>query len=238
MTGSQGCWCLSDAANSAYFYPLTNDFTVSVLTCIRASFGHYELNTTGFGDGLPHTITLDAGYADSGKLFIAGTGKVVVNHEPITGTFGSYGAYSGAVTVTNTATLAINAGKKLTSGAITISSGATLEFAGSGTNTISNLTLANGAILGFNFSKTRIAPVLAVTGSVTTNGSIKVKVGGIQPAFLNGGKHVLTSSGGKFTGASVARAEGSSSWVKDVFVDENGEIVADIKPMGTYIYTR
>ena len=237
MTGSQGCWCLSDAANSAYFYPLTNDFTVSVLTCIRADFGHYELNTTGFGDGLPHTITLDAGYSDSGKLFIAGTGKVVVNHEPITGTFGGYGAYSGAVTITNTATLAINAGKKLTSGAITVNSGATLETAQSGTNTVSNLTLADGAVLGFNFTNRKVAPVLEVSGTLTTNGTIKVKVEGVQPAFLNGGKHVLTS-GGKFTGATVSPAEGTPSWVNSVSVDENGNIVADIKPMGTLFFVR
>ena len=133
--------------------------------------------------------------------------------------------------------MSINAGKKLTSGAITVNSGATLEFAGSGTNTISNLTLADGAILGFNFSNTRIAPVLAVTGSVTTNGSIKVKVGGVHPAFLNGGKHVLTS-GGKFKGAAVSLVEGTPSWVTNVSVDENGDIVIDIKPAETRIFLR
>ena len=113
----RGWWGLSDSKNSAYFYPYTNDFTVAAMTCIRESFGHYELNTTGFGDGLGHTITLDAGYSDNGKLYIAGTGKVVVNHTPAA--YDGKGAYSGNVTVSDTATLAINAGKKLTTGKIT-----------------------------------------------------------------------------------------------------------------------
>ena len=130
ITGTIGWWCLADAKNSAYFYPYTNDFTVSAMTCLRVSFGHYELNTTGWGDNQPHTITLDAGYSNNGALYIAGTGKVVVNHTPAA--YGGYDGYSGAVTVTNTATLAINAGKQLTSGTITFAAGTTLEVPSSG----------------------------------------------------------------------------------------------------------
>ena len=130
ITGTLGWWCLADAKNSAYFYPYTNDFTVSAMTCLRVSFGHYELNTTGWGDNQPHTITLDAGYSNNGALYIAGTGKVVVNHTPAA--YGGYDGYSGAVTVTNTATLAINAGKQLTSGTITFAAGTTLEVPSSG----------------------------------------------------------------------------------------------------------
>ena len=130
ISGTRGWWCLADAKNSAYLYPYTNDFTVSAMTCLRSSFGHYELNTTGWGDGQPHTITLDAGYSNNGALYIAGTGKVVVNH---TGeAYGGYGAYSGAVTVTNTATLAINADKKLTTGKTTFAAGTTLEVPSTG----------------------------------------------------------------------------------------------------------
>ena len=152
----RGWWGLSDSKNSAYFYPYTNDFTVAAPTCIRESFGHYELNTTGFGDGLGHTITLDAGYSDNGKLYIAGTGKVVVNHTPAA--YDGKGAYSGNVTVSDTATLAINAGKKLTTGKVTFAAGTTLEvpstgvdmgaiaFSGSGTVAlkIADASLADG----------------------------------------------------------------------------------------------
>ena len=126
------------------------------MTCLRVSFGHYELNTTGWGDSQPHTITLDAGYSNNGALYIAGTGKVVVNHTRAA--YGGYDGYSGAVTVTNTATLAINAGKQLTSGTITFAAGTTLEvpssgvetgalaFSGEGTVTlkVSDVSLADG----------------------------------------------------------------------------------------------
>ena len=125
-------WCLSNSANDCWIYPYTNDFTVSAWTVVREAIDHHELNTTGWGDGLPHTITLDAGFADKGALFIAGTGKVVVNHEPFEGKVGGYPAYSGNVTVTNTATLAINAGMKLTTGKITFAAGTTLEVPSSG----------------------------------------------------------------------------------------------------------
>ena len=156
ISGTRGWWCLADVKNSAYFYPYTNDFTVSAMTCLRVSFGHYELNTTGWGDGQPHTITLDAGYSNNGALYIAGTGKVVVNH---TGAeYGGYNAYSGAVTVGDTATLAINADKKLTTGKTTFAAGTTLEvpstgvemgeiaFFGEGTVTlkVSDASLADG----------------------------------------------------------------------------------------------
>ena len=129
-TSGRSWWCLSDAANSAYFYPYTNDFTVSASTTIRSSFGHYELNTTGYGDSQPHTITLSAGYSDNGVLYIAGSGKVVVNSVP-TAT-GDKDAYSGNVTVTDTVTLAINADKKLTTGKITFAAGTALEVPSTG----------------------------------------------------------------------------------------------------------
>ncbi len=138
ITGSarRGWWCLSNSKNGAYLHPYTNDFTVSASTVIRTNFGHYELNTTGYGDGLPHTITLDAGYSDDGKLFIAGTGKVVVNH--VTEAFGGKGAFSGTVDVTNSATLAINSGKQLTSGGIYLHAGTTLALPGSATGGVTH----------------------------------------------------------------------------------------------------
>ena len=130
ITGQNFIWCLANSANDCWIHPYTNDFTIAVNTVVRSSIDHHELNTTGYGDGLPHTITLDAGCADNGQLYIAGTGKVVVNSVPTATS--DKAAYSGAVTVTNTATLAINAGKQLTSGTITFAAGTTLEVPSSG----------------------------------------------------------------------------------------------------------
>ena len=130
ITGQNFIWCLANSANDCWIHPYTNDFTIAVNTVVRSSIDHHELNTTGYGDGLPHTITLDAGCADNGQLYIAGTGKVVVNSVPTATS--DKAAYSGGVTVTNTATLAINAGKQLTSGTITFAAGTTLEVPSSG----------------------------------------------------------------------------------------------------------
>lgn len=123
-------WCMSNKANDSWIHPYTNDFTVSAWTVVRSAIDHHELNTTGYGDGQPHTITLDAGFSDNGKVYIGGAGKVVVNHVP-TGA-GDKAAYSGAVTVQDTATLAINAGKQLTTGKTTFAAGTTLEVPSTG----------------------------------------------------------------------------------------------------------
>ena len=133
ITGQNFIWCLANSANDCWIHPYTNDFTIAVNTVVRSSIDHHELNTTGYGDGLPHTITLDAGCADNGQLYIAGTGKVVVNSVPTATS--DKAAYSGGVTVTNTATLAINEGKKLTTGTITFAAGTTLEVPSSGVET-------------------------------------------------------------------------------------------------------
>ena len=129
-SASSTIWCLSNAANDCWIYPYTSDFTISAWTVVRPAIDHHELNTTGYGDSLSHTITLDAGFSDNGKVFIGGTGKVVVNH--VTQEAGGQAAYSGEVTVQDTATLAFNAGMKLTSGKITFAAGTTLEIPSTG----------------------------------------------------------------------------------------------------------
>ena len=240
LIGSRGWWCLSDAANSAYFYPYTNDFTVAVMTCIRSSFGRYELNTTGWGDGAPHTITLDAGYSDNGKLFIAGTGKVVVNHTRAA--YGGKGAYSGAVTVQDTATLAINPGKELTSGAISVGTGATLAVAQSGTVALGGgLALADKACLEFHYTD-KAQPVLALADKTvtfaegeTTNVMVRISAPmGKCPSF---GTNVLTT-GGKFADATVTLAAGAPKWAQAVEVDSDGNIALTVRPLGLTVYIR
>ena len=123
----------------------------------------------------------------------------------------------------------------------TVNSGATLQVAQSGTVALDGgLTLADGAVLGFNFTQKKVAPVLDLTDkTVTVNGEVKVKVTaatGIRP-IIKSNQFALTS-GGKFTGASVALAEGSADWVKDVSVDENGNIVLTLKSTGIFILVR
>ena len=121
------------------------DFTVSTVT--------YFGTTDESGDAC--TVTDDGVIAswDKGEIHIDGKGTFVVN---------AVGTATCAATVEGSATLAINAGKKLTTGAMTVNSGATLKVAQSGTVTLGgNLTLENDAILGFNFTSCAAEPVLA-----------------------------------------------------------------------------
>jgi len=234
-----GIWVFSNDSVNPEFQPYTNDFTVSLWTCLREKAKSLTYNTTGL-DGNGYTITLDGGFSDKkAPLYVTGSGTFVVNH--VTKSFGGYNAYSGPVTVKDTATLAINEGKKLTSGEITINSGTTLQVAQSGTVTLGgNLTFKGGAALGFNYT-TRNAPVLALGNKTvtfdegeTTNVVVKISAAdGVRPIS---GNNTLTS-GGKFTDATVSLADGTPKWVKDISVVD-GDIVIDVKPVGLMVIFR
>ena len=230
----KGMWVYSNNKVNPEFQPYTNDFTVSLWTVLRESAKSWTYNTTGLDD-LGHTITLDAGFSDkTAPIYVTGKGKVVVNH--VTKSFGGKNAYSGPVTVKDTATLSINAGKKLTSGAITVNSGATLELAESGTNTLGGaLSLQDGATLKFNFTERRTAPVLDLSKGVTFGNAtnITVSVVGERPAYHGApdgkGRYALTSGYNFSTaGATIARAGDCPAWVKSIGLDDSGNIVADI----------
>lgn len=229
LFGSKGLWTNGDRPIA--LRPLGSDFSITASVGI---YGGCEFNTTG-ADGNPYTITIGDGanghFERTAAMMVTGTGKVLVN---------AANTHSGGVTVTNTATLAVNAGKTMTTGAISVADGATYQVAESGTNTVSSLTLADGAVLGFNFTQKKVAPVLDLTDkTVNVNGAVKVKVTaatGIRP-IIKSNQFALTS-GGNFTGASVALAEGSADWVKGVSVDENGDIVLAVKATGIYIIVR
>ena len=190
-------------------------------------------------DGNPSEVTLDCDLS-----YVAYGGACL--YDVIFGGGGKFTLATGRtinrndkkVTVSENTTLALVPGSNVNAASLSVKSGSSIEVATSGTVSFGgNMTLAADAILGFNFTQRNVAPVLSVAGSVTADGTIKVKVEGRQPAFLNGGKHVLTS-GGKFFGKTVSLAEGTPSWVTRVSVNENNDIVADIKPMETRIFLR
>ena len=237
LSGSRNFWTYKVNGTYINIQPLDADFTIS--TGMSTYNADVTFNTTGT-DGNPYTITIGNGTSGkierAGTVNVIGTGTVVDNFTETS----SY-AMSGAVAVTNTATLAVIPGKTMTTGTISVSSNATLQVAQSGAFALGGgLTLAEGAILGFNFTQKKVAPVLDLTDkTVTVNGEVKVKVTaatGIRP-IIKSNQFALTS-GGKFTGASVALAEGSAAWAKDVSVDENGNIVLTLKSTGIYILVR
>ena len=210
-------------------------------TVLEISSGHEELlviDTSHYMVGDPaldvatsHTVTLNGKVKGEGNLRIEGSGKVIFANK--------HNTFSGGLTVSDTATVAIKAGASLPANNTTVKSGAALEVFESGTVTLGgNITLEDGAVLGFNFSDRKIVPVLEIADGKTVtfgeNKAIKVFASGIKRPVA--GKHILTS-GGDFSGASVTLAEGSPNWVKGVSV-EDGAIVLDVKSIGTVLTVR
>ena len=179
----------------------------------------------------------------NGTNTISGTGRVVANYDidDLTSTASSK---IQPFVVTNSATFAIMPGADIGSGAVTVESGATLEVAQSGTVTLGgDLTLKEGAKLGFNYT-TRDEPVLDLTGKTVTfdegeTTNVTVKISADTGKRAKGGANVLTSSGGQFSGVTVSLDETNKpDWAMGVSVNENGEIVLDVKPFGTIIFVR
>lgn len=234
ITGGAYLWTYSNPGAAAEFRPWTGDFTISVGSVFRNNANSFTLNTTGL-DGNGHTITLAGGFADGGDpLNVTGAGKVVVDH--VTAAIGNFAAYSGAVEVKDTATLAINAGKKLTTGAISVGSGATLEVAGSGAVALGgDLSLADGATLKFTFTERKNPPVLDLTDKAVTFGDqneIKISLSGVHPVHGTDGIYYLTKGGG-FADATLVAAD-QPRWVKSIGI-ENGKIYAMVQAAGLAI---
>lgn len=195
--------------------------------------GTVFVDTSDYDDRtVPHTIHVLNRIGSSGNVTVKGCGKLVFEH---------YSDFWGALTVQDTATVAVNPGCGFSRGGkTTVNSGATIEVAQSGSLSFGrDLTLADGAILGFNFTD-RTLPVLNMSGkTVTLNGqkNIVVKITAAEGKCAKRGENVLTA-GGKFAGANVTLAEGAPKWAKGVRVNENNEIVLDVITLGTYIFVK
>ena len=241
ITGTAGTrlWVYSNAGAAPEFRPWTNDFTISVGSVVRTNARSFTINTMGL-DGAGHTITLDAGFADNGDpLNVTGTGKVVVNH--VTAAIGDKAAYSGAVEVKDSATLAINAGKTLTSGAMTVNSAAALEVAESGEVALGGgLELKDGATLKFNFTDRRTAPKL-VLSQTPTFGGVKVDIAGVRPrweknAIIEWPEGTVWPEGFDI-GSVFTLADNQPKWVTGIAVEGN-RLILTSKPAGMMIIFR
>jgi hypothetical protein len=144
--------------------------------------------------------------------------------------------------VIDTATLAYKPGASLGSGSTTINAGAMLQVAESGEVVLGgDLILKNGACLGFNYT-TRNPPVLNLADKNITfdegeSTNIVVKISSSSGKRASGGVNVLTL-GGEFSGVTVSKATDNPDWVKDIYIDDNGNIVLLAKPRGTRIIVR
>ena len=239
--GSAGFWSFNNK-NAVTTIKADADFDIDTWLSTGTTTGKgMSIDTAGWTDPeASYTITVNNCIIGVKPLTVLGGGKFVCNYTPQKANGQNY-PYSGAITVTNTATLAINPGKYPTTGAITLNEGTTLEVAQSGTVALGGaLNLKAGAALAFNYTN-RGNPVLDLTDKTvtfdegeTTNVLVKISASADKRPFA--GKNVLTS-GGKFTGVNVTLAEGAANWVKGIDVVD-GEIVLDVKPMGTRIIVR
>ena len=151
------------------------------------------------------------------------------------------GSKVGPFTVANGATLALMSGSDLGTGLLTVADGGTLKVAESGAVALGgNLTLIDGAALAFNFTDRRVAPQLAFADgkTLTVNGAVKVKIT-TACGWPTGGEKLLTTCGGfNAEGVTVSLAAGAPKWVRGLSVNADGNIVLDVKPMGTVILFR
>ena len=200
-------------------------------------------------DTAGYTITLGTNTAvkaggilpanSAGLTTIAGSGTVVANYDVGNLSSGA-GSKVGSFTVADGATLALNPGANIGFGTLTVQEGATLEIQ-SGTTTFGNLTVAENAILGFNFTDRRNAPVLALYDGAEVNAPdpFTVKVSGT--VWPLSGEKLLTTCGG-FDGIPLTlfAAGNAARWANQdrLSVNTDGNIVLDVKPMGTVILFR
>ena len=233
-------YCIGRNANgnAETIRPWYSDFTIGARSTDVYGVvfnGSVEFNTTDeLGTG--RTITIDAitRANSSPAITVSGSGTLKVNKK-------AYNSNQPAVTVNDTATLAFAPGASLTTSNVTVNAGATLQVAQSGTVALGgSLTLKNGAFLGFNYTD-RNAPTLDLAGKTvtfatgaTTNIAVKVSTDGAWP---RSGENVLTA-GYDFTGIGVAFADGKPAWADDISVNKDGNIVINVKPMGTAVFLR
>ena len=226
ISGSKYFWVEDKNAKKrvAEIQPLNSDFIISTeipVVQIDAHDKMFTFSTTG-ADGKSHIIELRHTLSLGGPMNITGSGRFVVDVE---------NSFSGNVYVSDTATLVVKPGMRMTSGRVSVAAGATLQMNESGvTVPAGGLSLADGAILGFNFTDRKSAPVLDVYGMNVTFGNnkkIKVLLSGKRPVYAADGKHFLTSGKG-FSGVTVDKADNCADWVKDVGVDD-GNIHVNIK---------
>lgn len=240
IAGTQYFWSFNNDASDTTV-KADGDFTIATWLSAGTTKGKgVTFDTSGWTDSSTnYTITADCGFVGVKPLTVKGGGTFLCNYTPES--IANYSAYSGAVTVKDTATLAINAGKVPTTGAVTVNAGAALAVAQSGTVALGgDLALKSGAALAFNYTG-RDEPVLDLTGKTVTfdegeTTNVTVRISADAGARAHGGKNVLTA-GGKFADAKVTLAEGAPSWASGVTV-ENDEIVLSVKPVGLAVFVR
>ena len=222
----------------------------------RSRYDDVFLCTTQYGSNRPSTITIDGNFNGVAKK---NTGSSAVNFD----CWGHWRA-TGCGKVVCTSAVKSNRGLRVYDGATlafnpntgTIgqsdqdfyvyntdsgTAGGTLEVAGSGTVKLTgDLSLADGTALAFNFTDRKTPPQLALSSgkTMTASGAVTVKIPAdcVRP---KGGEYILTTCRGfDAEGVTVSLDAGAPKWVNGLSVNDDGNIVLDVKPWGTMIIVK
>ena len=242
-SGTTGYFGVENNKHASTIRPWNSDFTIgrgdneSYDFRLKGAAIDFSIHTTD-EDGVARTVTLNGRFTTEEHtdttITVKGTGTNVVNSaSPL---------MVGTYAVADTATVVLNNGAGFANGTVSVGATATLAVGESGTASVGNLTLAAGAKLGFIFTDRQTVPVLALSegGNVAFTGedepNISVKISGdVRPV---GGLKVLTTGGG-FGGTAVTLAAGAPEWAQGrLSVNADGNIVLDVKPMGTMVIVR
>jgi hypothetical protein len=234
--GTYGFW-VHNNSNARTEIQAAADFTMQgAWIGLSKNATTFTIQTTS-PDGIARTITAKTGFVahENGpcNLDVRGSGTFLCDYTAQAFSGGSPKAFSGVITVKDTATFAVNPEKYPTTGAISVTNEATFKVAQSGAVTlVGNLSLADGATLAFNFTDRSTPPQLALSsGNMTASGAVNVKISG--EVWPRGGEYRLTACGGfDAEGVTVSLAEGAPNWARGVSVDGDGNIVLDVKSKG------
>jgi hypothetical protein len=229
---------VSNAGGSYATIKAAANFTVSA-TIVQ--YKSLTLDTAGYTITLGANTPVKAGgilpASSAGLTTIAGSGTVVANYD-VDDLSTLAGSKVGKFTVANGATLALKPGSNLGTGSLTVADGGTLKVAESGAVTLGgDLILNDGATLAFNWTKRAVAPQIAVADgkTLTVDGAVKVKIPADSKWPIDG-EYVLTTCGG-FKDRRVEPVD-LPKWVRGLSVNADGNIVLDVKPMGTNVIVR
>ena len=183
--------------------------------------------TDYFDSSVGRKVTVNGVIGTRYLLNVTGIGEIVFN---------SVSTFVRGIEVSDSATVAVNAGKKPGNGAVTMNGTSTLKVAQSGTVTLGGeLTLTANAALAFNFTERATAPVLSASSATVSGDTVNVKVSAADGIRPKGGTHTLTS-GNHFTGKTVNLVD-PPDWVQSVDIVD-GNLVLTVKSNGLMIFVQ
>ena len=219
--------------------PYDCDFAINDWIGVRENAQGLFLNTTGYKDGLGHTITANKGFVREGNLYLSGLGALVCNYSK-DNIAASYQQPNVEVkfTVQEPATLALVPGSNIGTGKVTIETGAALRVESTGTATLSGaLACESGARLAFRFTERRAAPKLVLEKAPTFS-MVQIDLSESDEAPLRGIYTIMewpADAGVSEEAFSLATTK--PKWAQRVYVDGN-TLKLNVVSIGTIVYMR